>query len=299
MTNRPTVTIGLCARNAENIIKPSIESILAQDFPKESMEIIFVDDGSEDRTLNIMRTYASRLKARSRIFGGPRIGLGKARNTVVWNASGDYIVWVDSDTVIPSEHVRKQVEFMEENPKVAIAGAKFYGLPDKDLVVTLQNLEWMAINYVHANMLKKNIAGAVCAGTIYRTRAIRQIGGFDTKVTGAGEDEELEWKILQSGWKVHKGTGTYFFEKRKKGWKAVWKQFFWYGYGKHYLIHKRIVSVKPSQTVNGFFLSLIAYRLTGRKVAFLLPIQFYFKRVAWFFGFSKAHLDGYGHYDNN
>jgi glycosyltransferase involved in cell wall biosynthesis len=295
MKIEPRVTIGLCARNAQNIIGHAIDSILAQDFPKESMEIIFVDDGSEDGTLSIMRNYASKTRIRSKIFGGTRIGLGKARNTVVWNAIGEYIIWVDADIVLPVDHVRKQVGFMEKNPKVAIAGARFYGLPEKDLLITLQNLEWTAVNYINIRKLKLNTSCAVCGGTIYRTEAIRQIGGFDTKVTGAGEDEELEWKISKSGWKVQKGTDTFFFEKRKKGWKAIWNQFFWYGYGKHYLIHKNITLITPSQLLEGLVLSVIAYRLTRKKVAFLLPIQYYFKRIAWFFGFSKAHLDGYGH----
>jgi glycosyltransferase involved in cell wall biosynthesis len=295
MENKPIVTIGLCARNAQHTIRQAIESIIAQDFPKEFMEIIFVDDGSEDETLYIMRQYASKMTIKCRIFGGIRIGLGEARNLVVWNATGKYIIWVDADMILPEDHVRKQVKFMQDNPKVAIAGARFYGLPEKDLLVDLQNLEWMAINYINMNNLKPNMSCAVCGGAIYRTEAIRQVGGFDAKVIGAGEDEELEWKISNSGWKIQKGTDAYFFERRKKGWKAIWNQFFWYGYGKHYLVHKKKTVIKPSQLLEGLVLSAIAYRLTGRKVAFLLPIQYYFKRIAWFFGFTRAHIKGYGH----
>jgi glycosyltransferase involved in cell wall biosynthesis len=295
MENKPIVTIGLCARNAQHIIRHAIDSIIAQDFAKESMEIIFVDDGSEDETLSIMRQYASKIAFKCRIFGGTRVGLGKARNLVIWNAMGDYIIWVDSDTIIPKDHVSKQVKFMQNNPKVAIAGAQFYGLPEKDLVVTLQNLEWTAINYLNRNKLKLNASCAVCAGAIFRTAAVRQVGGFDAKLKGAGEDEELEWKISRSGWEIQRVTDAFFFERRKKGWKAIWNQFFWYGYGKHYLLHKNKSEIKPSQLLEGLMLSVIAYRLTGRKAAFLLPIQYYFKRIAWYFGFARAHLSGYGH----
>jgi hypothetical protein len=114
-------------------------------------------------------------------------------------------------------------------------------------------------------------------------------------MAGAGEDEELEWRIIRAGWSVHKGTEAFFFERRKKTWKAIWNQFFWYGYGAHFLIHKNIRTVKASQVLDGLLLSCVAYRLTGRKVAFLLPVQFYFKRIAWYFGFARAHIREYGH----
>jgi len=197
--------------------------------------------------------------------------------------------------ILPLDHVCKQVKFMQLNPKVGIAGARFYGMPEKELVVKLQNLEWIAINYISRSESRLNTPCAVCGGSIYRTKAIRQIGGFDTNVTGAGEDEELEWRIIEAGWSVYKGTETFFFERRKKTWKAIWKQFFWYGYGAHYLIHKNKRAIRASQVLDGLLLSCVAFKLTYRKIAFLLPIQYYFKRIAWYFGFLSAHIKGYGH----
>ena len=50
---KPIVTIGICVKNTEKTILDAINSILEQDYPTDLMEIIFVDDGSEDRTLSI------------------------------------------------------------------------------------------------------------------------------------------------------------------------------------------------------------------------------------------------------
>ena len=52
--SRPTVTIGMCIKNGEKFLKNSIESIMLQDYPKDLMRIIFVDDGSTDKTLQII-----------------------------------------------------------------------------------------------------------------------------------------------------------------------------------------------------------------------------------------------------
>jgi len=40
---------------------------------------------------------------------------------------------------------------------------------------------------------------------------------------------------------------------------------------------------------------MFAYKLTRQSVVFLLPLQYAFKKIAWYFGFAKAHFDGYGH----
>ena len=294
MTKRILVTVGICSRNSKSTIREAIESVLAQDFGKEMMEIVFVDD-SEDETLAIIRDYTAKIDIEHSLFDGIKGGLSKARNTVVNNAKGDYIIWVDADMILPNDHVQKQVDFMEKHPEVGIAAARFCGLPEKDLLVDMQNLEWIAINHLAETNGKLNIPCVVCGGAIYRTKAIRQIGGFDDEILGACEDEDVELRISDAGWSTYKVTDACYFERRKKTWKAVWKQFFWYGYGAHFLFHQKKRGITPSQVLDPLSLSSVAYKLTGRKTAFMVPLQYFFKRVAWYFGFMNAHLRGYGH----
>jgi len=137
------VTIGVCVRNSASTICEAIESIIDQDFPPELLEIVFVDDGSEDDTLAIIQAYVSRMDIAARVFHTEWRGLGPARNIVVNNTRGKYIIWVDGDMILPADHVRKQVEFMELNPKVGIAKAK-YGRTAKDgTVAALENAPFM------------------------------------------------------------------------------------------------------------------------------------------------------------
>lgn len=294
MKDKPTVTIGICSRNEKHTIEHAIDSVLAQDYPHELMEIIFVDD-SEDETFSIIQNYTSKIDLNVKVFRGSRKGLGIARNLVIDNAKGDYIVWADADIMIPPDHVRKQVIFMQQNSKVGIAKARFYPAPQKGLVPTLENLEFMATEYIVSEKKTQNIPCYLAGGSIYRTEAIRQIRGFDTGITGAGEDEEIEWRMAGAGWLVHTGTDAFYFEWRKQTLKALWNNHFWYGYGAHYLYHKKVRTVKFFNLLSGFLFSSTAYHLTHRKVSFLLLIQYYFKRIAWFFGLTKAHLVGYGH----
>ncbi|RLI39497.1 hypothetical protein DRO69_14200, partial [Candidatus Bathyarchaeota archaeon] len=117
---KPKVTIGICVKNAETTIKEAIESILNQDFPPELVELIIVDGCSSDKTLSIVKDCLRGAKFRTKIFT-EKGGLGWQRQIVVENAEGDYILWVDADMILPKDHIKRQVDFMEKNPKVGIA----------------------------------------------------------------------------------------------------------------------------------------------------------------------------------
>lgn len=294
MNRDPEVTIGICSRNEKDTIEHTMESVSAQDFAHELMEVIIVDD-SDDGTFSIIQNYIPKMDLDVKLFRGLRKGLGRARNLVIEQARGKYIVWVDGDIVLPRDHVRKQVEFMERNPKVGICKARFFPIPQKGLPATLENLEFTAVSYLIGKEKTNDVPCYLAGGSIDRTKAVRQIGGFDTNIKGAGEDEEIEWRMAKAGWSVHTGSEAEYFEWRKRTWKSLWANHFWYGYGAHYLYHKKVRTVRYSSLLTGFSLSRVAYQLTHRRIAFLLPIQYYFKRVAWLFGLAKAHLDGYGH----
>jgi len=119
---KPKVTIGVCVKNVERTIYNTLNSILSQDFSHNLIEIIIVDGKSIDETLKIIKRILKRCDIKSRIFIENK-GLGFARQLVVENASGKYIVWVDGDMIIPNDFVRKQVEFMEKNPKVGLCAS--------------------------------------------------------------------------------------------------------------------------------------------------------------------------------
>jgi len=91
---KPLVTLGVCVRNGEETIKDAIESIMGQDFPQELMEVIFVDDGSVDETLSIIKSYVLKMNMAVKMLHHKWKGLGYSRNVVVNNAEGDFVLWV-------------------------------------------------------------------------------------------------------------------------------------------------------------------------------------------------------------
>jgi len=286
------VTIGLCVRNAENTVKDAIRSILRQGYSHTLMEIIIVDGNSKDKTLEIIKNELKNSDVESRIFTENK-GLGYARELVVKNAKGKYIVWVDSDMILPKDFVKKQVEFMENNLNVGIAKGKYAFIEENSLVANLENAAFLVAFH------GKNGGDPFPLGTsgcIYRIKAIRQAGGFDENICGVGEDMDAEYRVRAMGWRLRLSPAI-FYEKRRRTWRSLWNEYFWHGKGAANLYRKNKGTLLYSPKVfplaliiNIFLKTLKAYKMLVRKEVLLLPFHYAFKRLAWSIGFIKGRL---------
>lgn len=284
------VTVGVCVRNCEDLVAEAIKSIMNQDFPHEYLEVIFVDDGSKDKTLSLIESHVSKMDILAKIFHHEWRGLGYSRNVVVKAASGKYIVWVDGDMELSPGFVRKQVEFMEGNPAVGIGKGK-YGTYEAGLVSVLENMDFITTNLRPGK--KKSLTPLGTGGSIYRVEAIKQVGGFDQEITGSGEDADAEYRMREAGWLLSK-TSAVFYEKRRKTWKSLYEEYFWHGSGGSRFLEKNKWFVDPYKLLPPvaiaieFFRAATAYRLTHQKAALLLPLHYTFKRTAWLLGLTRT-----------
>ena len=288
-THIVNVTVGMCVRNSEATIKEAIGSVLNQSYPHQFMELVIVDGCSQDKTLKILTDSLKKAKIRTKIFYENE-GLGRARQIVVDNAGGKYIVWVDGDMVLSKDFVRKSVEFMEENPKVGIAKGKYgiYAIRNpENLVAALENVEFLLSTMFEGETSSKSLGTSGC---IYRVEAIKQVGGFDPLIKGVGEDMDAENKVRKAGWLLCV-TSALFYETRRQTWSSLWNEYFWHGKGGYHLFRKdrRMINIHkmmpPVALVTEFSRVIAAYKLTRRKIVLFLPLHYLFKRMAWFFGF--------------
>ena len=293
---KPKVTVGVCVRNCANLVEGAINSIKYQDFVQELMEVIFVDDGSNDNTLSVINSHVPQMKMQVRVFHQQWRGIGAARNVVVDNARGDYIIWVDGDMRLPSEFVKKQVEYMEERPKVAIGKGKYGIYSGASMVAYLENIEEL-IDLLECEQTSKSKPLGT-GGSIYRVNVIRKVGGFSENAVGGGEDADAEFRIRKTGWLLQL-TPAEFFEMRRNNLKALWNEYFWHGSGGASILpamkqtHSVLLKLfPPAAVLIEVLLSCTAYKLVHRKAVFLLPFHWIFKRVAWCVGFAMSYVNG-------
>ena len=106
---KPLVSILIPAFNAEEWVGDTIQSALAQTWPRK--EIIVVDDGSKDRTLSVARQCANE---QVRVVTQPNQGAAAARNKAYSISQGDYIQWLDADDLLAPDKIAKQVEILNK-----------------------------------------------------------------------------------------------------------------------------------------------------------------------------------------
>ncbi len=281
------ITVGVCVKNNERTIGGAIDSILNQKYPRELMQLIIVDGCSTDRTLTIIKNITSKMNMSIEIFSDNGKGLGAARQIVVNNAIGDYIIFVDGDVELQEDFVQEQADFMENNLKVATAVGR-YMFKEGNLLSTVQSL------YNHVESFLGNDA------TIYRSEVLRQAGGFDENMRGT-EDKDVILRIRKNGWEFSANEKAEFYHNCRASFAEFWKEQAWWGSGNHYLNHKH-GSLNPlwryipaTAFVYGLELAVKSYGVTNRKASFLIPLLRVFGNIAWWFGFIDAHLSGYGH----
>lgn len=119
---RDLVSVVIPVYNRENTIKRAVDSVLCQTY--SNLEVIIVDDGSTDRTVEIISEYDDeRIKV---ICQSKRGGANKARNIGITNSKGEYIAFQDSDDEWLPDKLRVQIEHMEAQGYMACYSAYNY-----------------------------------------------------------------------------------------------------------------------------------------------------------------------------
>jgi len=124
---RPAVSILIDTYNHERFIEQAIVSVLDQDFPASEMEILVVDDGSTDRTPEIIRKFAPRVRYLRKENGGQ----ASAFNFGIPQAQGEIIAFLDGDDWWIKSKLGVVVEAFAQNPDVGAVGHGFHVADEK------------------------------------------------------------------------------------------------------------------------------------------------------------------------
>lgn len=127
MSNMPLVSIICPVYNSERFIGRMLDSVLAQTYT--NIEMICVDDGSFDRTEDVIKSYlnAFREKGMKLIFSKQEHGgQTQAINTALKLVNGEYLSWVDSDDFLTSDSIEKKQAVLQSNPKYGVVTSNFF-----------------------------------------------------------------------------------------------------------------------------------------------------------------------------
>lgn len=192
---RPPVSVIVPGYNEEVTATKTIENLLRSTYP--DLEIVFVDDGSRDRTLEVVQAaFGDHPKVK--VLTKPNGGKASALNHGIAQASHEILVCIDADTVLEPDAIERLVERFTSPQVAAVAGNVKVGNERSMLTrwqsieyITSQNFDRRAFAYLGCITV---IPGAIGA---FRREAIQAVGGFTTDTLA--EDCDLTLRILRTG----------------------------------------------------------------------------------------------------
>jgi len=203
----PRVSVIIPTYNRSKLLRVAIESVLAQTYP--NIEIIVVDDGSTDDTVEVVAQYAGRVT----YLKQANQDVAAARNTGIRAASGEYLTFLDDDDLILPTKIERQVQVLASQPQVGLVHCRFY-YADEDG------------NYLHiAGLLPEGevLQRLVCSNFLWvgapliRRHCFDQVGLFDEEIPSITADWDMWLRIAQAGYRfacVQELLGAYRIHRK-------------------------------------------------------------------------------------
>lgn len=147
----PLISIGIPFYNAEKYLKFAIQSVIAQSY--QNWELILVDDGSSDNSLEIAQDFALK-DARIRVIcDGKNRKLPYRLNQLIIESKGDFIARMDADDIMHPERLEKQFKFLEKNKNFDLVSSGIISIDDSNNIKGYRCVEAL---YTDFSMMKRN-----------------------------------------------------------------------------------------------------------------------------------------------
>lgn len=211
--NLPSLSIIIPTCNEEKHIKDCLDSIFAQDYPKDRIEVLLVDGMSSDDTVRIAGKYPVRV-----IFNKKRL-TGNARKIGAEEAKNDFLVYIDADYELPKRNwLRLMVQPLLDDSSVVgtltlilpkknyPAISRFFALVQADPFVAFTHSTGQSTGDI--TITEKNFFPT--GANVLRRKQVLEIGNFNTSLYRL-EDVDLTFRLVRQGYKlmIVKEAGIY------------------------------------------------------------------------------------------
>lgn len=176
----PLVSVIVAVYNGERFLGATLESILAQDYAP--IEVIVVDDGSEDGSADIARSFE-----RVNLLRQANAGPAAARNAGLERAKGEFVAVVDADDVVPLDKLTVQISYLLDQPHVSCV---------------LGRQEWIdPPTWLRRDAVYGELGGIPLPSAVFRAATLRELGGYDPTFR-TGEDMDLLIRMRERGLEI-------------------------------------------------------------------------------------------------
>lgn len=195
--------------NVHSYITDCLNSVIHQTY--KNIEIICIDDGSTDNTLNLLQKFKNEYPSILSVISTRNQGAPAARNLGLKRAVGDYIQFLDADDVIAADKFEKQIVGFNQDVDVVVS----------DRVQKNYNLTQVINTYffkdIEINPLETAIKKVITTcNPLYKKQIVMELKGYDEKLSSA-QDWDFHIRLVLAGYKIKYIPGIFFINRQVEG----------------------------------------------------------------------------------
>jgi len=212
------------AYNEENSITATLNSLVNLDYPRDKLEVIVVNDGSKDRTREIVEAFIARHHSyKITLINQENQGKGKAMNNGLAQANGEFFACLDADSFIAPNALRTMLPIFAEDHNIAAVCPLMKVRNPQSILQKVQWYEYV-VNMFYKYLNAKLDCIHVTPGpfSVYRAKVIKDLGGYDeTTIT---EDLEIAIRLQKHQYKIIQTFDTVVETIVPNTWKKLFRQ---------------------------------------------------------------------------
>jgi cellulose synthase/poly-beta-1,6-N-acetylglucosamine synthase-like glycosyltransferase len=223
----PTVTIIVPSYNEQDTISATVNSLLALDYPKDKFSLILVDDGSKDKTWEVMQSFESNPQVRA--FRKENGGKYTALNFALERVESEFVGCLDADSFVAPYALKRIIPYFDDPKVMAVTPAVKVHEP-KTVLQYIQRVEYSWGIFLR-RMLSAMDAMYVTPGpfSIFRTQVFKEIGGY--LHAHHTEDMEIALRMQKNRYKIVNSPMAHVYTVTPANLKNLYTQRVRWAYG--------------------------------------------------------------------
>lgn len=198
----PLVSVVVPCFNYARYVGETLRSILAQDYP--NFELIVVDDGSTDDSVQVIQQVLSNVPADSLVRRVEFVrqanqGVSAALNTALEYSRGEFIATFDADDLMPLGRLKLQIDYLRKQPLVGCLGGEAVRIDEQGQLLPRKNKKKQLSRYDFSQALERTlvVGGGIA---VLRREAIDKAGGYDPDIKI--QDFQITLRVAKAGFYV-------------------------------------------------------------------------------------------------
>jgi glycosyltransferase involved in cell wall biosynthesis len=254
----PLVSVLIPMRNEERRIQACLQSLAAQDYPRDRFEVLIIDGASTDRSREVAQDVASREDLPLRLIDNPGRSTARGLNLGLDAARGEIVVRVDAHTAVAPDFLKESVAALMETDADGVGGpieSLGEGLVGQAIALAMSSP--FGVRNAHFRYSRDTRYTDTVAFPAYRRGLFDEVGRFTEEIE-YGEDDEFNYRLGDAGRKLLLTPRIKSIYYTRSSLPALFRQYLGYGRAKVEVLRRHPRRARLRQFVPAVFVASLA-----------------------------------------